>query len=64
MSLTGLGFSMYDMYIHELEYLIQTHCCFEENGDISSLHIEPKPPVSNNKKIYCVSNVNFMRADL
>lgn len=55
---------MYDMYIHELEYLIQTHCCFEENGDISSLHIEPKPPVSNNKKIYCVSNVNFMRADL
>lgn len=62
MSFTGLGFSMYDMYIHELKYLIQTHCWFEENGDIPSLHFEPKP--TDPKEIHCVSNVNFMRADL
>lgn len=62
MSFTGLGFSMYDMYIHELKYLIQSHCWFEENGDIPSLHFEPKP--TDPKEIHCVSNVNFMRADL
>lgn len=67
MSFTGLGFSMYDMYIHELRHLIQSHCCFKKKHDTFTLLIEKEPIKFNDdstNSLCRVSDVDFMRADL
>ena len=66
MSFTGLGFSMYEMYVRELEALIKSYCSLKitkENCELT-VHDPSDKKKGSSFKHKEIAKVQFMRADL